>query len=349
MKRKFRLQLMLGLVLALVITSGLYAFTYLSATATMGVTVAGADIATYELATTQPDWDSILTPVTQTEILRPDAAGDETNIASQLPDSGEHWDKVYEETSDGDSTYVYTSSSGWEEDLYNVADHSAGAGTINYVKVYMECRADASPAQTSIYAHIKTNEAEYNGSEETVTTSYATYSYQWNTNPQTLTDWTWDEIDALQIGVGLREPTAEQNTNCTQVYVEVSYEAPLLSGDVPMDDLFDITPHSEFTGDLAVRVYLTNTGALIKAYDSLNINLYLEGSVEAGETPNYRTLALENGWVTFNLKDFTPGNTYTLSVTTGGDYELVSRDTSEWEEGWTVTPEFYCQIVQRGE
>ena len=33
----------------------------------------------------------------------------------------------------------------------------------------------------------------------------------------------------------------------------------------------------------------------------------------------------------------------------GGDYELVSRDTSEWELGWTVTPELYCQIVQRGE
>ena len=349
MKRKFRLQLMLGLVLAMVITSGLYAFTYLSATASMGVAVAGADIATHELATTQPDWDSILTPVTQTEILRPDATGDETNISSQLPDSGAHWDKVGEETPDGDSTYVYTSNSAWQEDLYSIADHSAGAGTINYVKVYMECRADASPAQTSIYAHIKTNEAEYNGSEETVTTSYATYSYQWDYNPQTEEAWTWDGIDALQIGVGLREPTLGQNTNCTQVYVEVSYEAPLLSGSVPMDDLFDITPHSSFSGDLAVRVYLTNTGDLAKAYQSLNMNLYLESSVEAGETPNYRTLALENGWVTFNLKDFTPGNTYTLSVTTGGDYELVSRDTSEWEEGWTVTPELYCQIVQRGE
>jgi len=344
---KMKWQLISGLVLALVITSGLYAFTYLSATATMGVTVAGADIATYELATTQPDWDSILTPVTQTEILRPDAAGDETNIASQLPDSGEHWDKVYEETPDGDSTYVYTSSSAWQEDLYSIADHSAGAGTINYVKVYMECRADASPTQTSIYAHIKTNEAEYNGSEETVTTSYATYSYQWDYNPQTSATWTWDEIDALQIGVGLREPTSGQNTNCTQLYAEVSYEALLLSGDVSTGDLFDITPHSEFTGDLAVRVYLVNTGDLAKAYQYLNMDLYLEGSVEAGEDPNYRTLTLENGWVTFNLKDYSP-DTYTLSVT-GGNYQLVSRDTSEWEEGWTVTPELYCQIVQRGE
>ena len=348
MKRKFRLQLILGLALALVVTSGLYAFAYTTATATMGVTVIGDEVATYETSATQPDWDSILTPVVETETLRPDAAGDETNIASQLPVSGEHWDKVSDETPDGDSTYVYTSSAAWQEDLYNIADHSTGASTINYVKVYMECRAEASPTQTSVYVHIKTNGVEYNGSEETMTTSYATYSNQWDYNPQTGEAWTWDEIDALQIGVGLREPTSGQNTNCTQVYAEVNYEAPLLSGSVPTDDLFDITPHSSFSGDLAVRVYLTNTGDLVKAYQSLNMHLYLENSVEAGETPNYRVLTLENGWVTFNLKDFTPGNTYTLSVT-GGDYELVSRDTSEWEEGWTVTPELYCQIVQRGE
>jgi len=348
MKGKFGLQLIIGLVLALVVTSGLYAFSYLTATAAMDVTVAGDEIATYEPSATQPDWDSILTPVVETEILRPDATGDETNIASQLPDSGAHWDKVAEETPDGDSTYVYTNSPSWQEDLYNIADHSTGVGTINYVKAYLECRADASPTQASVYTHIKTNEAEYNGSEATITTSYATYSYQWNNNPQTTQPWTWDEIDALQIGVGLREPTSGQNTLCTQVYVEVNYEAPLLSGDVPTEDLFDITPHTDFSGDLAVRVYLTNTGDLAKAYQSLNMDLYLESSVEAGETPNYRVLTLENGWVTFNLKDFTPGNTYTLSVT-GGTYTLVSRDTSEWEEGWTVTPELYCQIVQRGE
>jgi len=347
MKGKFRLQLMLGLVLALVITSGLYAFSYLTATATMGVTVTGTEVATYEPSATQPDWNSILTPVVETETLRPDAAGDETNIANQLPDSGAHWDKVYEETADGDSTYVYTSNATWQEDLYNIADHSTGVSTINYVKVYMECRAEASPTQTSAYVHTLTNGFEDNGSEETMTTSYATYSSQWNNNPQTTAVWTWDEIDALQIGVGLREPTLGQNTNCTQVYAEVNYEAPLLSGSMPTGDLFDITPHSSFTGDLAVKVYLVNTGDLVKAYQSLNMDLYLEGSVEAGETPNYRTLTLENGWVIFNLKDYSP-DTYTLSVT-GGDYELVSRDTSEWEEGWTVTPELYCQIVQRGE
>ena len=76
MKMKLRLQLIIGLVLALVVTSGLYAFTYLSATASMGVTVIGAEIATYEPSAAQPNWNSILTPVAAgTETLRPNAAG----------------------------------------------------------------------------------------------------------------------------------------------------------------------------------------------------------------------------------------------------------------------------------
>jgi len=37
---------------------------------------------------------------------------------------------------------------------------------------------------------------------------------------------------------------------------------------------------------------------------------------------------------------------FTVEVT-GGSYCLVSTDTSEWEAGWTVTPEFYCLIMQR--
>ncbi|GAI22719.1 unnamed protein product, partial [marine sediment metagenome] len=198
---------------------------------------------------------------------------------------------------------------------------------------------------TNLYLHIKTNGVEDNGPVVQITTSYDTYSNQWNNNPQTGNPWTWDEIDALQIGVGIRRPKPGNYTRVTQVYAEVNYSTIKLSGDVPTDGLFDITPDDDYTGDLAVKVYLTNTGDLVKAYQYLNMKLYLEGSVEAGETPNYQLLTLDNGEATFNLKDYAPG-TYTLSVT-GGSYGLVSTDTSQWEAGWTVTPEFYCLIMQR--
>lgn len=163
------------------------------------------------------------------ETLRPNAAGDETLIAEQFPNTGAHWDKVDEATSDGDSTYVATSSTNYEEDLYNLPAHAAPSGaTINYVRVYMVARAADTPQQPSAYLHIKTNGVEYNGTEQLLTNSYATYSYQWNTNPQTGQVWTWTEIDNLQAGIGIRRaktsgPGSDRYTLVTQVYVEVNY------------------------------------------------------------------------------------------------------------------------------
>jgi len=342
---KTKSYLMIAFILALTLSGGVYAYTFATATEAIKIAEPTGDIATCNATATQPDWEDVLIAVEETEIFRPNEAGDETDIDKQEPDSGEHWDKVDEATSDGDNTYVYTEKKNWDEDLYHIPAHSTGAGTINYVKVYMRSKAAATPVQTSARVHIKTGGTEYNGTEETVTTSYATYSYQWNTNPKTDADWTWDEIDALQTGVGLQRADKGVYTRCTQVYTEVNYEAPPLVGDVPTDDLFEVTPHADYTGDLAVKVYLTNSGNLTKAYRYLNMELYLEGSVEASQTPNYRLLTLENGVATFDLEDGGSDN-HTLSVI-GGDYCLNSREPLEWEEGWTVTPQLYCEVTQR--
>lgn len=205
MKRKFRL--IIGLLLALVVTGGVYAFTYLSATATMDVVVAGAEIATSEPSPVQPAWISVL-PYTATEILRPIAAGDKTLIANQFPVTGAHCDKVDEVTSDGDTTYVWTDTDVWQEDLFHIADTLVGSGDINYVKVFWVGKAEVTPTQTSTYGKIKTGGAEYNSPAASITTSYATYSATWIINPQTLHAWTWSDVNALQIGIGLRRPTS---------------------------------------------------------------------------------------------------------------------------------------------
>ena len=341
---KNRFKLIIAFMLALSLSGGVYAYAYDTTSATISPVAGEGDFATCNATATQPPWNSILTPVAETIIFRPDAAGDNTSISSQYPASGEHYDKVYEESSDGDSSYIATDGNNWEEDLYNIPDHSTqiAAGTINYVKVYMVSRATDNATQISAYIHIKTAGGEHNGTTENMTTSYDTYSYQWDINPETSADWTWDEIDTLQIGVGLRQPTVGQATRCTQVYAEVSFEAPPLSGNVPLGNLFKVTPHADYSGDLQARVYLVNTGNLTKAYQSLNMELYLEDSVEA---PNYRLLTLENGVATFNLEGGA-GDNHTLSVT-GGDYYLNSRDPLEWEEGWTVIPELYCEVTQR--
>jgi len=344
---KNRLHLIIACIVILILGGGVYAYAYTTAGGIIGIAEPTGDIATTTATAAQPSWEDILIPVADTKNFRPNAAGDETTIWSQEPDSGEHWDKVDEETSDGDSTYVATNRNTWLEDLYNITDYSTqtAAGIINYVDVYMECRVTDNTTQPNAYVHIKTNGEEHNGASENLTTDYETYLYSWDKNPQTTTDWTWDEIDALQIGVGLRRPAVGEYSRCTQVYAEVGFEAPLLTGNTPTDDLFEVTPHADYTGDLIVSVYLVDTDNVTKAYKYLNMELYLEGSVEAGKTPNYRVLNLANGVATFSIEDSVSDN-YTLSVI-GGDYTLNSREPNEWEAGWTVTPELYCEARQR--
>ena len=345
MEKKFYLLVALSFIL--LISGGIYAYTYTTATSTVTTPTPTGDIATVNATASQPTWSDVSTPVNDDVILRPIGVGDEADVKYQYPDTGEHWDKVDEATSDNDSTYVYTPSTGWEEDLYNTANHSTqtAGGDIQYVEVFMLSRATLSAEQVSAYVHIKTNGFEYDSTAENLTTSYALYSNPWIDNPQSGSSWTWNEIDDMQIGVGMREAGVSIESRCTQVYANVNFDAPELSGSTPTGDLFEITAHDDYNGNLQVRVYLTNTADLLKAYDYLDMRLYLESSQEAGETPNYQLLNLENGVATFNLVGVS-GGSYTLSII-GGTYQLNSRHTSEWDAGWTVTPEFYCEATQR--
>jgi hypothetical protein len=143
-----------------------------------------------------------------------------------------HWDKVDEESADGDTTYVYVGNSLNLYDLYNLPAHT-GSGTINFIKVYIVAKK-VSDAGTNAYAltYVKTGGTPYTGGSNALTIGYVSYSTQYNTNPQTGVAWTWDDIDALQIGVRLN--TGLTNARCTQVYVEVDYtpgETPKTSSD----------------------------------------------------------------------------------------------------------------------
>jgi hypothetical protein len=161
-----------------------------------------------------------------TETLRPNAAGDETSINTQSPDSTYHWDKVDDETPDELSTCVYNfHNASYQRDLYNLPAHSVGSGTINSITVYFRCRyynvsGKAEPS-------LKSGSSVVDGTEVALTTSWTTYSQTWTTNPATGLAWTWDAIDALQIGVALKSGTSSgsQQAVCTQVYVEVDYTA----------------------------------------------------------------------------------------------------------------------------
>ena len=156
------------------------------------------------------------------ETLRPNAAGDETNIGFQYPGTGAHWDKVDEVEPDGNSTRVYSEVAAWQRDLYHLPA-SSGNGTINSVTVYATVWGYASNRYAKVA--LKANSTVDEGSSIPMDETWKLISETWNTNPADSQPWTWADIDALQIGVALWGVGAGgiNECRCTQVYVEVDY------------------------------------------------------------------------------------------------------------------------------
>lgn len=355
MKRTKRKAIILigAILLALTVSVGTYASTWQTAMATLDATLVGSSFFTTAEAPVldQPDWESLMPEgMYNIEVLRPNAAGDETDIPFQSPDTGEHWDKVDDVSPDDGDTYIATwQDKNYRRDLYNLTDHLEGMGNIEWVVVYFRFAGftDGKDRTARARAAIKTNGTAYEGSIQTTSgETYVTRAFQWTVNPATGSAWTWDEIDELQAGVNLKGAKKSQPAFCTQVYVMVGYEMPpIIDGAVPKGDLFTITPHPAYTGDLIFNIYLTNTGNVNLAYRHLNIKIYVENSLEADKTPRYQILSLENGVAIFNIEGgAAPG--YTVKVI-GGGYNLTSAEPEEWGEGWSIAPEFYCEVTQR--
>lgn len=166
-----------------------------------------------------------------TETLRPSAAGDECNISSQGTGDAEcpdHYQNVDEETADDDTTYVRNDNADYERDLYNIDDSGVGAGTINKITLYFRVLGTATG--NCVKGAIKSNSTATETAEKDPGTDFGadtwgTYTKEWATNPADSEAWAWTDINALQIGVVLKEPAARNAAYCTQVYVVVDYTA----------------------------------------------------------------------------------------------------------------------------
>jgi hypothetical protein len=325
--KKYRKKLAFAVVLclALVLTGGTFVYTYSGyANTRLDSAAAAESITACVPSAIQPPWFYIL-PESEynSEILLPGAAGDDTG------------------------TYVATALFGqWKQDLYNLTKHAKAEGyeTVSSVKVYFRFAA-AGYYTARARAAIKTHGNIYRGPVEAqYGTDFVTSSCEWTSNPVTNEAWTWEEIDALQAGISIMGRHNDPAI-CTQVYVKVNYEFVETQGAVPRGNLFDITPHPDYTGDLLVKVYLTNTSDLLKAYQYINMKLYVEGSLEAEKTPGYQILSMENGVALFNLENGS-AESYTIEIV-GGSYRLISGEIEEWGEGWSIVPELYCEISQR--
>jgi len=119
-------------------------------------------------------------------------------------------------------------------------------------------------------------------------------------------------------------------------------------GDIPSGDVFVITPDADYTGDLAVKVYITNADDLTKSYQHLNMSLELWDSADpavniyASDTGHtFQLLTLDNGTATFDLEYDAGTSPYKVKLS-GGSYTTNSRSPVDWNSGYSVSPLLYC-------
>lgn len=148
------------------------------------------------------------------EILRPNGSGSINDLLDE--NCSTNWQCVDETSADGEGTYVKGEGNGWNYDLYNIENTSIGTGTIDSIIVYIYVQGNGGNQKASTY--IKTNGITDEGSQITPSSSFSIYSNTYIHNPQTSSAWTWTEIDALQIGAGLK-----REAKLTQTWVEVYY------------------------------------------------------------------------------------------------------------------------------
>jgi hypothetical protein len=161
-------------------------------------------------------------PDAQTEILRPNAAGD-ANVLNTNAGAGSanNYTYVDEATPDEDTTYVKTEFPTVGTDLYNLPSLSYASATIT--SVVITCRMRRIDAVSGNgYTVIKTNGSTYNGTKFVLDTNWTNYSTTYLTNPNTSAAWTVSEVNALQAGVYLN-CTNTHEARCTQVYVTVNF------------------------------------------------------------------------------------------------------------------------------
>lgn len=170
--------------------------------------------------TSQSDDPEPLSP--DSFLSSPNAEGHELDWTPK--GGGDHYVEVDDTpgSPDDDTTYISVSS-GNQEDYWQLTDHTTESGTISNVRLYLRLKHDTGGEEFA-FAIADSINTEWVSADVTDSTSWTTYYYDHATNPITSLDWTWTDIDGLQLGIKSRAIGGWGGTQyCTMGYIDVTY------------------------------------------------------------------------------------------------------------------------------
>jgi hypothetical protein len=150
----------------------------------------------------------------------PTSAGTYTNIPN-VSGSSTHYGAMGDYS---DSSYIWDSLhvSSVETDTYNIPNHTSQIGPISNLTVTL--RGNTTTGTGWFKIRIITHSGIYDGDPSSVTTATNT-TKSWDTNPNTGMAWTWDEVDALEIGCAISGGSAGETVYCYDVWATATYSS----------------------------------------------------------------------------------------------------------------------------
>jgi hypothetical protein len=111
-----------------------------------------------------------------------------------------------------ETTHVWMEGASTISELYAMENHGTETGSINYVKAYCKAQSDTyAPHVDAVYKVGLSQNSDCSlfahSNNMPLCTGYGLFGYAWMDNPWTATNWTWDEVDALQQGFECSSPS----------------------------------------------------------------------------------------------------------------------------------------------
>lgn len=130
---------------------------------------------------------------------------------------------------DSATTYVYRQTSNSNQ-MFEYTDFNINSTAITNIILTYICQYTGGDG-LNIVARIQVNGTEYTGTADAITTSWASYSNTWTTNPNTSLAWTEADVEGTgaaplqEFGINPTSIVAGEEAQCTQVYITVTYDA----------------------------------------------------------------------------------------------------------------------------
>jgi hypothetical protein len=300
-----------------------------------------------------------------TVTIRPDGMGNYNAWANVGYTAATEYMCVNEATANT-SDYLQTSSKSISES-FTFGDASLSGYTINSVTLYYYAKYYSS-TRNKFQPLIRSGSTDYLGTVQTLTSSYATYSQTYNTNPATGSAWTAAEVDALQ--AGMKSYSANYGGIIAQMYAVVDYTIANSCSDTDggiYKNVFGTTSgyfsgspysHDDYCVDAGnVMEYYCNATLESSTQQSCGTDSYGAAYCYGGDVyKNYTDYSCASGACSSSVtptlyQDCTAGqycsggmcvNNNTCSDTDGGNYPWVLGTVSGYYAGSNYSYSDYC-------